>query len=465
MSTPSFTKGVLLILTSLAFLPVSSTILIASYGFQTVYSQPRLRRAIRGSPRFRAKTILISGIGTPQGLRIARVFYETGHEVIGVDFEADGVYLHARFSKAVRKFYRLRNYSTHYGNALYLRDLVNIAEKEHADLYINCSSHITPADYAEITDAMRGKTSCSTLSLDSKLLDNFSSRDKSLEYMKDLGLPVPELFYVRSRADIHKILHDSQGRKKYTLNAANGSVTRTPRTMLPRRTLSQTYNDVSRIKITKDKPWTMEQCFVVGEQYTTFSVIIGGKVRAFAAAQLAPGNTSYSNIRADNGIGKAMLNGLEWSVLPVDCKINISPPVLLFAGTAGSMALTRAYMTALVPATNGLSTFTGMGALPDSMDHVIAPESALGTYYIGQDLLDLVLRPTVQALMLRVRILQLVRNLLTFVEHVLFWRDGIFEVWDPLPAFLLYHVYMPIRLTMHVMKRHGSEAPDVGLLA
>ena len=493
-SIPSFVSSSLLILTSLVFLPASFTILITSYAAQTLLAQPRLRLKIRGFSRFRAKTILISGIGTPQGLRIARAFHETGHDVIGADFEVDGLYLHSRFSKALRKFYRLRSYSAHYGNALCLRDLVNIAEEENADLYINCSSQITPADYAEISAAIQARISCSTLSTDAGLIDSFSSKDRGLEYLKKHGLPVPEMYKVRSRADVHKILHESKGRKKYTLNAANGNVTKNTKTMLPSRTLSQTYNDVAQIKITKDTPWTMEQYFVVGEEYTTFSVIIGGKLKAFAASQLVPGTTSYRNIRADKGIGKAMLNyvqilahkadkeitsnlsmsfkvdekstdsGLEWSVLPVDCKLNVSQPILLFAGTVGSMALTRAYMTALIPTTNGLSTFSGIGVLPDSMDHVIAPELATGTYYIGQDLLDLVLRPAMQVLTLNLGVLQFVWNLLTFVEHVLFWREGIYEAWDPLPAFLLYHVYMPIRLILHFMKRNDSELLDIGLL-
>lgn len=420
--------------------------------------------------------------------------------MIGADFEPDAVYLHARFSTAIQRFYRLRNYNAHYGNALYLRDLVNIAEKEHADLYINCSSQITPRDYAEISSVINSRTSCRTVSLDAELVEDFNSRDKSLECMKKLGLPVPELYHVRSRADVHKIIHQSQGKKKYTLNAngytlnANGTVAKKPTTMLPRRTLSQTYNDIARIRITKDAPWTMEQYFVAGDEYTTFSFIIGGELKAFAAAQLAPGTTSYRNIRADTGIGKAMLNfvqtfahragkdtttnlsmsfkieekstdsGVEWTVVPVDCKVGVAPPVLLFAGTIGAVALTRAYMTALIPTTNGLSTFTGAGALPDSMDHVIAPESAPGTYFVGQDLLELVLTPVLQVLTLKVGLWQLVWSLLTFVEHILFWREGIYESWDPLPAFLLYHMYMPVRLILHLTKRHDTEALDVGLL-
>ena len=493
-SRNSIAKGILLILTSLFFLPSSFAILVASYASQILLSQPRLRLKIRESRKFRAKTVLISGIGTPQGLHIARAFYETGHNVIGADFEPESVYLHARFSKALHKFYRLRPYNPHYGTALYLRDLINAADKENADLYLNCSSVITPSDYAEISSAMKRKTSCKTISLDTELINSFGSRDKSLSYINSLRLPIPEYHQVRSRADVHKILNESQGKKRYTLNAPTGVVARNPTTMLPRRTQSQTYNDLARIKIMKNEQWTLEQHFVVGKEYTTFAVIVAGELKAFSAAQLSKNSTSYRNIRADTSIGKAMLNyvrsfaeragkdfstnlsmsfkvdekstesGLEWSVLPVDCKANVSAPVLLFAGTSGSIALTRAYMTALAPTTNGLSTYTGDGALPSSMEHVIAPEAGPGTYFVGQDLLELVLRPIMQTLLLKLNAMQLLWSLLTFVEHVLFWRDGIYESWDPLPAFLLYHVYMPIRLMLHLLRKHNSEDLDVGLL-
>lgn len=492
----SFVKSSLLVVISLFFLPLSFSVLIASYASQYLLSQPRLRLKIRGSTRFRAKTILISGIGTPQGLRIARAFYETGHDVIGADFEPDNIYLHARYSRALHKFYRLRPYNSHYGTALYLRDLLSVADKENVDLYINCSSLISPSEYAEISSAIETKTSCKTLSLDATLVNSFSSRKKSLDFINSLGLAVPELYQVRSRADVHKILHESKGKKKYTLSApaANGTMAQNPRTMLPRRTLSQTYNDLSRIRISTEEQWIMEQYFAVGEEYTTFAVIISGELKAFAAAELAKSNTSYRNIRADTGIGKAMLNfvrtfgqkagedfstslsmsfkidekstdsGLEWSVLPVDCKVNVSPPILLFAGTVGSIALTRAFLTLTTPTTNGLSTFTGLGALPDSMENVIAPQAAAGAYFVGQDLVELVLRPITQTLMLKMHLLQLVWNLLTFIEHLIFWKDGIYESWDPLPALLLYHFYMPGRLALHFLRSHNSEDLDVGLV-
>jgi catechol O-methyltransferase len=35
-----------------------------------------------------------------------------------------------------------------------------------------------------------------------------------------------------------------------------------------------------------------------------------------------------------------------------------------------------------------------------------------------------------------------------FVDHLLFWKDGTYEVWAPLPAWWLYHVYWPFQLAL-----------------
>ena len=34
-------------------------------------------------------------------------------------------------------------------------------------------------------------------------------------------------------------------------------------------------------------------------------------------------------------------------------------------------------------------------------------------------------------------------NVRVFFDHLLFWQDGTYEVWDPLPAWWLYQVYWP----------------------
>ena len=37
---------------------------------------------------------------------------------------------------------------------------------------------------------------------------------------------------------------------------------------------------------------------------------------------------------------------------------------------------------------------------------------------------------------------------MTFLEHLLWWHDGTYELWDPLPAWWLYHVYWPTQFLM-----------------
>ena len=86
----------------------------------------------------------MTGVGTAKGLRIARALYETGHIVVGADFQPLGISVHARFSEALKKYYWLRLPSPGYGATLYIRDVVDLAEKEKTDLWINCSELMSP---------------------------------------------------------------------------------------------------------------------------------------------------------------------------------------------------------------------------------------------------------------------------------------------------------------------------------
>src|SRR2546429_4495707 len=91
LALPNLPKNASLVTASIAFLPLSSSILAFSYVCNILIPQNGLRGKIRSSPRFRPKTILVTGVGTAKGLRIARAFYETGHRVIGADFQPFGI--------------------------------------------------------------------------------------------------------------------------------------------------------------------------------------------------------------------------------------------------------------------------------------------------------------------------------------------------------------------------------------
>ncbi|OTA25637.1 hypothetical protein BTJ68_10976 [Hortaea werneckii EXF-2000] len=78
------------------------------------------------------------------------------------------------------------------------------------------------------------------------------------------------------------------------------------------------------------------------------------------------------------------------------------------------------------------------------MKYIGTDDSPAKYYWIGHDLGSLVISPLLSLFSQEgPSFVEVFESLLTFVEHVLWWRDGTFEIWDPLPAWWLYHIYWP----------------------
>ena len=264
--------------------------------------------------------------------------------------------------------------------------------------------------------------------------------------------------------------------------------------MLPQRTLSQTYQAVSSIKVSKDEPWIMQQ-YVTGQEYQTCSIVIDGEVKAYVACPSGKGTLNYQALNTDTGVGKAMLNftkafvakagtsytghlsftflieeratenGIQQDILPTACTPQITTTMVLFAGTRGSVDLVRAYMNALAPSGDGINGYSGL-THPDyfagdiSFPHPTAP----GLYFSGQDLVLFVLLPLLQLLTLRIGVMQFLQHCVTFLNHIIFWRDAVYEIWDPLPWFWLYHVYVPVQLLSCMWTGRKWNRADVSTL-
>jgi hypothetical protein len=250
--------------------------------------------------------------------------------------------------------------------------------------------------------------------------------------------------------------------------------------MLPRRTLSQTYQDVSRIKVSKDEPWILQQ-YVTGEEYHTCSIIANGDVKAFVACPAPQLPLNYHALPTNTGIGKAMLNftqafvakagsncsghlsfkfrveetatesGLRQDILPVACNPQVNTAMVLFAGTKGSVDLVQAYMKALAPSADGINGPSGLAHPEYSPGDVSFPHPAVtDVYFGGQDLVFFVLTPFYQLLTFKMGFVQFLHECVTFLNHLLFWRDAIYELGDPLPWFWLYHVYLPLHFLVQI---------------
>jgi hypothetical protein len=183
-----FAKNASLLAASVAFIPFSTSVLAFSYACNTLVPQNGLRRKIRSSPRFRPKTILVTGVGTARGLRIARAFYDTGHKVIGADFQPFGIPSGGRFSKALSAYYPLRMPNASSGATLYMRDLVRIVQDENVQLWLSCSDLVSPTDDGQARGLLAYRTDCKALQVDFETASKMKDSDEFVRYAKSMGL-------------------------------------------------------------------------------------------------------------------------------------------------------------------------------------------------------------------------------------------------------------------------------------
>jgi hypothetical protein len=190
-----------LILLSITFLPISTSILVLSYAVRLFAKGNGVRRRLQRSPDLHSKTVLVTGVGMAKGLRIARAFYQAGHKVIGADFEPHSIPVSGRLSRAIARFYGVSEPSAKYGATHYIRDLVYIVEKEEIDLWVNCSGVASAVEDGQVMELLERRTSCKSIQFDVKTTGTLHEKDTFIHYTESLGL-------VRARpvaASIHEL--------------------------------------------------------------------------------------------------------------------------------------------------------------------------------------------------------------------------------------------------------------------
>ncbi|KAK3180977.1 hypothetical protein Dsin_033232 [Dipteronia sinensis] len=137
-------QNLILIAISIALTPLDTFILFLAWTVQHFkhHSYIRSRTLARLHPDFQRRTILVTGVGMTKGLALARLFYQAGHDVVGADFEPGGALVCGRVSKAIKKFYRLNPPDGKKGVEPYLRDLLDIVDREGIDLWVSCSASL-----------------------------------------------------------------------------------------------------------------------------------------------------------------------------------------------------------------------------------------------------------------------------------------------------------------------------------
>ncbi|KAI9053022.1 hypothetical protein LZ554_003292 [Drepanopeziza brunnea f. sp. 'monogermtubi'] len=479
-----------LILLSLCALPLCTFIavlskLIAPYLKTTRHIAHRRRWRQISSSTFRPRTILVTGVGMSKGLNIARTFYRAGHRVIGADFEPYLIPVCGHFSTAIVQFYRLSKSDPEQGSATYIKDLIDIIKKEGVELWVPCSGIASGIEDGEAAEAIEKETTCKAIQFGPTLTETLHEKHFFIENTRKLGLAVPDTRLVTSETETLSVLYPDKLRPtmrpndKYIMKSILlDDSTRSDMTQLPLPTLRETEAHIKRLNPTPFRPFVLQR-FIKGLEYCTQSLIIGGKVKAFLACPSAELLMSYTPLPTSSALSQAMLlyttlyakktgagmtghfsidflieeevaqaaetriavreselMELMRRIYPIECNPRAHTAVACLSDV--SEDLSDAYLSLL-------SDHEPKGiANGHRRDALVVPKPGVpGYYWIGHDLVTLVLLPLLGLLRCKVGAREVLRMWMRFVEHVLYWRDGTFEVWDPWPAWWLYVGYWP----------------------
>lgn len=484
-------QNIQLLALSFFFLPLDTFILFFSYAVRVVASIPATshRARIRSTKTryFKPRNVLITGVGMTKGLALARLFYIAGHNVVGADFEPWYLPIpltSGHVSRSIKKFRPLaKPDGTREGSSRYAQSLLEIIRKEKIDLWVSCSGVASAVEDGQAKEMIELITDCKCVQYDVSTTKKLHEKHSFIEHVSLIGLNVPDTHTITSRATALKVLEDAQGTgKKYIMKfiGTDDSV-RGDMTLLPFSSAAQTKSHISNLQISEDRPWILQQ-YIKGPEYCTHALVVRGEVKAFVACPSAELLMHYEALPSDSSLSRSMLRFTQEvaasdpesytghlsfdfmvdvkekeaadkdanrvvTLYPIECNPRAHTAVCLFNDTP---EMIQGYMSVLEPP----NTKKSVEAITNGNATVqpVYPRSPAKYYWIGHDLVEFVLLSLRSLLSLRGHSFgEVLGSFSTFLEHVFFWRDGSFEIWDPLPAWWLYHVYWPYQFLVSLV--------------
>lgn len=459
-------QNIMLLVISVATLPITTLVVAAS---RLLYTQPKAK--VIPQPR---RTILITGVNMTKGLALARHFHLAGHRVIGADFSPLAC---GRWSRAIDAFYVPAKPSEKLGATQYIADLLRIVRKESVHLWVSCSGVASAVQDGEAMEAIEKSTPCKCVQFDVHWTETLHEKHNFIEHIRSLGLTVPETRVVKERQEAIDFLatrkeDTSKGspKKSYILkpigmdDSSRGDI----KTLLPRPTSEETGRHVQLLNITPTNPFILQQ-FISGREYCTHALVVRGNVKVFCACPSSDMLMHYEALPDDSPLTKAMLDftkkvandggesftghlsfdflveaddvercerpGEKVSALPtlypIECNPRAHTAVALFRNLTEGMV--DAYLSLLDADT----------VRSGASDIVTPLHPAPKVFWTGHDLVTRLCLPIWSAIRGKSGLYDMRRDLVDFADHVLTWQDGTFETWDPVPLWLLYHVFWP----------------------
>jgi len=402
-----------------------------------------------------------------KGLFLARTMYLGGCEVFGADFSEPGNLPCGRFSSSIQKFFTLKSPKS-LGPQAYISQVIQIIIFEKIDMWISCSGVATAVEDARLARAIREKTTCKTFQFDEDTIITLDDKLKFMRKTSELQLANIEWCSIGSGEELSSVINyirNSSAEVKFMIKSASvDDTTRGSLPLLSPQNLEMAEQVLLSLDYTEGRQWILQEYIESGEEYCTQAVLVRGKVRAFTACPSSSVLMHYRPLDVHSILYQKMLNftqdyatglgnnptghisfdflvrhtnsedGFCASIVPIECNPRCHTAVVMFEKL--EVQLADRYLEALDGADRG---------------DILKPihHSDFGFYWIAHDVVVLLLASIFDLILANDQSRpSAIREILNCVEHLLIWRDPVFLWWDPLPWFVLNHLYWPLKLVM-----------------
>lgn len=462
-------KNILLLLLSLVNAPISAAVVLVSLIISSFTSKAKPQ--LQHGDSSERKTILVTGVSMTKGLTIARSLSQHApHRIIGADISA---FSPGRFSNSLSKYYRL---DTPHGDDAepYIDSILSVIRNENVDLWISCSSVVAAVEDGQVVrlaqEAANQKgRKFEAIQFNEDVVEKFHEKDKFIDYIATLNLTIPESHRCTSADDALKVLLRKINDKKKFLAKPIGVDDRARNammTLLPFKSAQETTSYVDSLNISPSNPFQLQQ-FIPGKEYCTHALVIRGNVKAFTSCPSSELLMHYEPLPAYSTLSQEMLkftekvakaggetftghlsfdflveDGNEVVLYPIECNPRAHTAVVLFDNTP---AMANAYLSIFDGATSDYNRSTP-----------VYPRAPTPSYYwFGHDVVTFGILPVLDALVGKGSWQNVLADWAYLGQHLATWRDGTFTGADPVPFWVLYHVYWPMKFVESL--RTGKE--------
>ncbi len=378
------------------------------------------------------KTIMIGGARMTKSLLLARSFHAAGHRVILVDtskFWLSG----NKFSNSVAGFYTVPDPKNDLEG--YTKAMREIAKQENVDFFVAVAMFAVGYFDSNNKHVLSGY--CEVFHFDGEITNMLDDKFAFAETARSLGLSVPKSFKITNPEQVLNFDFSNEKRPYILKSIPYDQVRRLDLTKLPCKTFEETAAFVKSLPISEKNPWIMQE-FIPGQEYCTHSTVRNGELRLHCCCESSAFQVNYASVNkpeitqwVDHFVKELKLTGQisfdfiqasDGIAYAIECNPRTHSAITMFYNHPG---VADAYLDD-TPLPEPLQP------LPDSKP----------TYWLYHELW-------------RLNEVRSLKQLQIWANKILFGKEAIFEIDDPLPFLMVYHFQIPLLLLENLRRLKG----------